>query len=94
MAHDAPVLAGYQCGNSHQVGCLTNDTKARIHSCEKGMQCETIDDNTIFITPIITRTKLGEEMEEIGIGGGAGDLTRRPELDLGNALVLEEILNL
>lgn len=88
MAHDAPALAGYQCGNGRQMGCLTDDIRVRIHSCEKGMQCKTVDKNTVFITPIITRTPLGQEMPEIGIGGGGGDLTGRPDLEIGELLRL------
>ena len=94
MAHDSSVLAGYQCGNGPQVGCLTDDIKVRIHSCEKGMQCKTINNDTVFITPIITRYDSGEEVEEVGIGGGGGDLTNGLELELDDTSVLDQLLSL
>lgn len=94
MAHDAPILAGFECGNGSHAGCLTNDSNVRIHSCEKGMQCENVDQHTVFITPIIKRTNTGTEIEEVGIGGGRGDLTRRPELELDNISVLNQLLSL
>lgn len=94
LTHDGPVLAGYQCGNTPQVGCLTSDINVRIHSCEKGMQCKTIDEKTVWIRPIITRTKSGLEIGEIGAGGGGGDLTRRPELELDNGYMIDQFLGL
>ena len=92
--HEGHVLGGFQCGNTPQAGCLTDDISVRIHSCEKGMRCEAIDQNTVWIQPIIRRTKSGEEVAEIGIGGGGGDLSRRPELDLDSDFVIEQFLSL
>src|ERR1700710_2015423 len=48
LTHEGPVLAGYQCGNTPQIGCLTNDINVRIHSCEKGMHCEAINEKTVW----------------------------------------------
>ena len=76
-----------------QEGYLTDDPRVRLHSCEKGMHCSTINENTIWIKPIVTRTK-GGEMAEMGVGGGGGDLARRPELELGNEFVVEQLLSL
>lgn len=87
LTHDGPALAGYQCGNAHQAGCLTNDINVRIHSCEKGMYCKTINEKTVWIRPIVTRTKAGAEVGETGVGGGLGDLTRRPELELDDFMI-------
>lgn len=92
--HDGPVLAGYQCGNAPQKGCLTSDIDVRIHSCEKGMHCKSINESTVWIRPIVTRTKSGVEIGEIGVGGGGGDLTRRPELLLDNGLMIDQFLGL
>jgi len=90
---EGPVLAGYQCGNTPQLGCLTRDTNVRIHSCEKGMRCDAITDNTVWIRPIVTRTKLGVEIAEVGVGGGGGDLTQRPELEFDSDSVISQLLD-
>jgi DNA cross-link repair 1C protein len=94
LAHEAPVLAGYTCGNTPQIGCLTNDITVRLHSCEKGMHCSRITDKTVWIRPIIARNKFGVEIGEIGVGGGGGDLTQHPELELDDSDVIEQLLNL
>lgn len=91
---EGPVLAGYRCGNTSQLGCLTSNTKARIHSCEKGMRCEAITENTIWIRPIVTRNKLGVEIAEAGVGGGGGDLSQRPELEFDSDAVISQLLAL
>jgi len=88
------VLAGYQCGNSNQIGCLTNDTSVRIHSCEKGLHCENVNQNTVYIRPIIARSRTGQELGEVGVGGGGGDLSRRPELELDDPYMIDELLGL
>jgi hypothetical protein len=38
-ALEARPLIGFQCGNHFQKGCLT-DEQARLHSCERGTECE------------------------------------------------------
>jgi hypothetical protein len=38
-AQEARQLIGFQCGNHFQQGCLT-DEQSRLHSCEKGTECE------------------------------------------------------
>lgn len=93
-AHEGPVLAGYQCGNTPQVGCLTDDINVRIHSCEKGMHCQAINEKTVWIRPIVTRTRAGVEIGEMGVGGGGGDLTRRPELELDGGFMIDQFLGL
>lgn len=94
LASEGPVLTGYICGNTPQVGCLTSDQGVRLHSCEKGMRCSTINDKTVWIRPIVTRTESGVEIAEIGIGGGGGDLAQRPELELDNGCVIDQLLAL
>ena len=79
---------------SSQLGCLTSNTKARIHSCERGMRCEAITENTIWIRPIVTRNKLGLEIAEAGVGGGGGDLSQRPELEFDSDAVISQLLAL
>jgi DNA cross-link repair 1C protein len=90
---EGPALTGYLCGNTPQDGCLTRSTKVRIHSCEKSMQCEAITDKTVWIRPIVTRTELGAEIAEIGVGGGGGDLAKRPELEFDNNAVIDKLLD-
>jgi hypothetical protein len=94
LAHEAPVLAGYTCGNTPQIGCLSDDTTVRLHSCEKGMRCSRVTDKTVWIRPIITRNKFGVEIGEIGVGGGGGDLIQHPELELDDSDVIEKLLDL
>lgn len=90
---EGPVLAGFQCGNSPQAGCLTSDMNARIHSCEKGIRCNAINDKTVWIRPIVTRTKLGVEIAEVGVGGGGGDLTQRHELQFDDDAVISQLID-
>lgn len=82
VSYEGPVLVGYKCGNNHQAGCLTGDRNVRIHSCDKGMRCSSMNKNTVWIRPIITRTTNGSEIGEIGVAGGADDLIQKPELEL------------
>lgn len=94
LAHEGPVLTGYTCGNTPIPGCLTDDHTVRLHSCEKGL-CQSIDENNkniVWIRPIVTRTKDGAEMAEVGVGGGGEDLSRHPELELDAGF--EQLLNL
>ena len=93
LAHEGPALTGYKCGNTPQLGCLTSDPKVRIHSCEKGLHCQSLNEKTVWIRPIITRTKHGE-MAEVGVGGGGGDLKQRPELVLDSESDIVEFLGL
>jgi len=86
-------LAGYICGNTPQEGCLTDDQNVRLHSCEKGMHCPTTNKKTVWIKPIITRTKRGE-IAEVGVGWGGGDLAQRPELEVDSDLAIDQLLDL
>lgn len=83
---EAPALAGFMLGNHRMEGCLTQDPNVRIHSCEQGFKCPVIREfrNTemVRIVPIISRTKDGRELHELGIGGGKGDLSQIHELEI------------
>ncbi|KAL5872409.1 hypothetical protein ACKVWC_008041 [Pyricularia oryzae] len=86
MGPEVAALVGFMCGNTAHPGCLTGDVNVRLHSCEKGNYCKTVRDaeaagTIVHIEPIITRLAGGEEVAEMGIGGGGDDLEREAELD-------------
>lgn len=80
LSPEAPALTGFSCGNGFQKGILTRDETARLHSCEKGTRCSTMQSGgVVFITPIVAHLN-NNDMAEVGIGGGAGDLEQKDEL--------------
>jgi hypothetical protein len=82
LTPEAPALVGFMCGNTYHPGCLTRDETVRLHSCEKGNYCSTVKDSpVVWIQPIITRLPSGQDVAEVGVGGGGDDLEREPELD-------------
>lgn len=85
LSPEAPALVGFPCGNWFHPGCLTRDPNARIHSCEKGSGCPTMQkaatENVVWITPIVAHQNEGD-MVEVGIGGGAGDLDESDQVIL------------
>ncbi len=88
------ALTGFYVGNHHKPGCLTTAASTRIHSCEPGTPCHTEllkSKNVLWITPIITRSKDGIEVPELGAGGGGGDLQQTPMLELSNISSLSEV---
>ncbi|KAJ5245985.1 hypothetical protein N7468_000968 [Penicillium chermesinum] len=89
---EAASLCGFQLGNQLVAGCLSGDESSRVHSCEPGVACSASrGSNTVYITPIVNRTRAGEEIPEVGLGGGAGDLYQVHELELQNETVLAEL---
>lgn len=83
LSPEAAALTGFACGNGFQEGILTKDETVRLHSCEKGTRCATMQGgDVVFITPIVAHLSENKDMEEVGIGGGAGDLEQRDELTL------------
>jgi DNA cross-link repair 1C protein len=59
------------------------------------MNCEATNNvNTVQIRPIITRTKVGAEIAEVGVGGGGGDLSQRPEVEFDSELMIDQFLGL
>ena len=82
LAPEAPGLVGFMCGNTRHEGCLTTDESVRLHSCEKGNYCPTVQNApVVWIQPIITHLPNGQDVAEMGIGGGGDDLERDAELD-------------
>jgi DNA cross-link repair 1C protein len=86
-------LIGFDFGHARHPGCLSNDTNSRIHSCEPGSPCHTSlkEKNVVWITPIISRLEDGTELQEIGAGGGGGDLYQTPEIDISSAFTMEAL---
>ncbi|EFR04431.1 hypothetical protein MGYG_07438 [Nannizzia gypsea CBS 118893] len=92
---DSLYLCGFRLGNSSVPGCLTNDPSVRVHSCEPGVMCSQISSGkSVYITPIVTRTKDGYEIPEIGAGGGKGDLEQSHELELPDDTTFQRLLDL
>lgn len=82
-AAEAPSLCGFELGNRFIPGCLSEDERSRIHSCEPGAHCSVASSkNTVYITPIVSRTEDGSDIPEVGTGGGLGDLYQIHELEL------------
>jgi DNA cross-link repair 1C protein len=95
---EAPALNGFQAGNHIQPGCLTTDgSNVRIHSCEPGTACHAQlvkDKDVVWITPIITRSRDGADVYEIGAGGGGGELYQGVELDIADLVSVEALADL
>ena len=92
LSPEAPVLCGHRSGNNDHPGCLTRSKNVRLHSCEAGTDCQTINSpNTVWIAPIITHTADGGDVLEVGAGGGEGDLSQY-ELELDDREMIVELL--
>jgi DNA cross-link repair 1C protein len=95
---EAPALNGFQAGNHIQPGCLTADSNGlRLHSCEPGTVCHaklTKTKDVVWITPILTRSRDGVDVYEIGAGGGGGDLYQTAELDITDSASMEALADL
>ncbi|KAK2736858.1 hypothetical protein FQN57_000538 [Myotisia sp. PD_48] len=92
---DSLYLCGYTLGNSTITGCLTANESARVHSCEPGVMCsKMLTNKSVNITPIVSRTKNGDEIPELGAGGGKGDLEQTHELELPDEATLQKFLAL
>jgi hypothetical protein len=95
LAEEAPALVGFMCGNTYHPGCLTLDEKVRLHSCEKGSYCQTVQKSpVVWIRPIITRLPNGQDVAEVGVGGGGDDLEREAELDYLSPADIDFVLEL
>ncbi|KAL8911427.1 MAG: hypothetical protein Q9171_003417 [Xanthocarpia ochracea] len=82
---EGAAFCGFQFGNRTQTGCLTIDDSVRLHSCERGTKCKTLDTSkkVVWITPLIKRSDQGD-IPELGAGGGGGDLSQTHELELND----------
>ncbi|PLB46692.1 DNA repair protein [Aspergillus steynii IBT 23096] len=91
-ADEAPALCGFELGNQFVPGCLSDDEKSRIHSCEPSVHCSAVPSGkTVYIVPIVNRAKDGSKVPEVGVGGGAGDLYQIHELELPDESTLEQL---
>ncbi|KAE8149653.1 putative DNA repair protein [Aspergillus avenaceus] len=89
---EAHALCGFELGNRFVSGCLSEDEESRIHSCEPGVSCSAIPSkNPVYIIPIVSRTKDGPQVPEVGAGGGGGDLYQTHELEIPNEATLEQL---
>lgn len=80
-AKEAPYLVGFNCGNKWIDGCLTLDQNSRIHSCEKGTACLVMENSPIvWLQPIVTHLPNGQDVTEVGVGGGGDDLEQEVDL--------------
>ena len=90
-SYEGSALFGFPFGHRDQIGCLTNDPDVRLHSCERGSNCPTLEKaDVVYITPIISRSSTGQVVPEAGAGGGARDLDQSHDIRLDN-LKTEEV---
>lgn len=95
LAKEAPYLVGFSCANNQHDGCLTLDENVRIHSCEKGTACSVVQNQpVVWIKPIVSRLSDGQEIAEVGIGGGAGDLECEAELQYITSDNLDAVISM
>ncbi|KAK3384414.1 hypothetical protein B0T24DRAFT_83307 [Lasiosphaeria ovina] len=106
LCPEAAPLVGFICGNTHHPGCLTtlhdvdvNGERIRLHSCEKGNYCQTIVEKSsrggvVWIQPITARLPDGQDIAEVGVGGGGDDLEREVELDYLSPSDIEPLLDI
>ncbi|KAI9367456.1 hypothetical protein BJX61DRAFT_304200 [Aspergillus egyptiacus] len=91
-AAEVPSLCGFELGNRIVPGFLSEDERSRIHSCEPGVHCSVVSSKkTVYITPIVSRTRNGSEVPELGAGGGLGDLYQSHELELPDQSALSQL---
>ena len=84
-SYEGSALFGFPFGHRDQIGCLTSDPDVRLHSCERGSNCPTLEKaDVVYITPIISRSATGQVVPEAGAGGGAGDLDQSHVIRLDN----------
>ena len=82
-SYEGSALFGFPCGHRDQAGCLTPAKGVRLHSCERGTRCTTLETaDVVYIIPIVSRSVEGTVIPEAGAGGGAGDLIRSHDLEL------------
>ncbi|KAM0195197.1 hypothetical protein ACHAPA_000938 [Fusarium lateritium] len=95
LTPESPALIGHMCGNTPHPGCLTSEVNVRLHSCEKGNMCGLAQKpTTVSIQPIIAHLPTGEDLAEVGVGGGGDDLQREAELEYLDQASLAALFNM
>ncbi|KAF2758655.1 hypothetical protein EJ05DRAFT_537981 [Pseudovirgaria hyperparasitica] len=93
---DAAQFCGFELGNHKPQGFVTSDPVVQVHSCERGSSCPIFDKDeaqrVVTIIPIVTRTKSGSPVPEIGAGGGQGDLDQTNDLIIDDTQALEQLI--
>ncbi|KAI9730381.1 MAG: hypothetical protein M1834_005891 [Cirrosporium novae-zelandiae] len=83
LTKEGLALGGYPCGNTKQEGCLTSNPDVWFHTCELATNCSKLNiENVVWIIPVVSRTEDGQELLEVGAGGGLGDFRQVHELEL------------
>ena len=89
---ESALMSGFKLGNVEQPGLFTQDPNVRLHSCERGTGCCPVIEppgegqqvpDVVWIKPVVSRDN-GVDIEEVGAGGGKGDLNQVHELDLAD----------
>ena len=89
------ALCGFTLGNGEHKGCLTTDARTRLHTCERGIACDTLkSEEVVYITPVVARTSDGIEVLEQGATIGTGDLDPAHELDMSDPEIITTLLQL
>ncbi|KAM3425757.1 hypothetical protein BST61_g7688 [Cercospora zeina] len=91
-APEAYKLIRARVGNEEREGCLSTRYQ-RLHSCERGTGCPIFNNDFVRITPIISRHN-GEEMAELGAGGGQGDLNQQHEVEIDDSNIFHKLMSL
>ncbi|GIZ42986.1 hypothetical protein CKM354_000623200 [Cercospora kikuchii] len=91
-APEAYKLIRTRIGNEEREGCLSTRYQ-RLHSCERGTGCTVFNNDFVRITPIISRHN-GQEMAELGAGGGQGDLNQQHELEIDDSNIFQKLMSL
>ncbi|RGP71075.1 hypothetical protein FSPOR_3565 [Fusarium sporotrichioides] len=64
------------------------------HICERGIMCEVASrPTTVSIEPIIAHLPTGEDLAEVGVGGGGDDFKQEAELELLDKASLKALFN-
>lgn len=92
---ESMALCGFNFGNGRHDGCLTTDPNVKLHTCELGMDCPALKPGqTVHVTPVVTRSNDGFEIQEIGAATGTGDLELAHEIDLNDIDIAKGLIKL
>ena len=95
LCPEASALIGHMCGNTRQDGILTANQAVRIHSCDRGSDCEVMRNNAIvWIQPVVAHVPGEDDIHEFGVGGGGSDLRLDPEVDVRDEDDIRSILDM